>query len=556
MKSTRQFVAVAALAAVVVSGCSKISNDVSTDASSIAVADGGKLTLAASSPMVDWNPLSAAGDTTGQRQQQWPFYPHPFLTNPDTTVVPNKALLESAEVVSTSPMKVEYKLQQKAVWSDGTPITGKDFEYTQAVQDPKKCAACKAAFTEGYSKITSIETSGDGKTVTMTYAEPFAAWQTLFNYILPAHVAESYGDLATSFNTGFTKNPPKVSGGPYVLKDYQDGVSMTMVKNPKWYGEPAHLDTITTRYISSQGAQITALQNGEVDFVYQNPTLDTVNQVKAMNGMKVLLGSTLTYYHLGMKTTGDVMADPALRRAIATAVNLDDMRKRTVGQYAPDLVTMKSSAYVPGQKVGDVPAYHDNTDELNIGKGDTKAALEILQNAGYKVTDGKLILPDGKPLRDLKLLTLSTDVLRMELAQIAQSQLKQLGITIVIDPADSARYSPALRQGSFDLMATGTALDLGALSLQQWYGTGAARSFGYSSAEADKLFAEAAAELDPAKQVALMNQIDKVLLADGVVMPLFASPQMAVYRDKYTNIFINPSKYGTTMNVEQWGLRK
>ncbi|WP_157744422.1 ABC transporter family substrate-binding protein [Micromonospora viridifaciens] len=546
--------ALAALAGT--AGCSKIDDSAKTSTSSSEVADGGTLTLAASSPIVDWNPLSAAGDTTGQRQQQWPFYPHPFLTNPDTSVVLNTALLESAAVVSASPMKVEYKIQQKAVWSDGTPITGKDFEYTQAVQDPKKCAECKAAFTDGYSLITSVETTNDGKTVTMTYSKPFSAWQALFNYILPAHVATSYGDLATSFNEGFSKNAPKVSGGPYVIKDYQDGVSMTTVKNPKWYGTPAHLDTITTRYISSQGAQITALQNGEVDLVYQNPTLDTVNQVKAMSGMTVLLGSTLTYFHLGMKTTGDVMSDAALRKAIATALDLDDMRKRTVGQYAPDLATMKSSAYVPGQKVGGIDAYRDNADELNIGKGDHKAALGILQQAGYRVTDGKLILPDGKPLRDLKMLTLSTDVIRMELAQIVQAQLKQLGITVVIDPADGSRYSPALRSGSFDIMATGTALDLGALSLQQWYGTGAARSFGYSSAEADRLFAAAESELDPAKQVELMNQLDRVLLADGVVLPLFASPQMAVYPDKFANIFINPSKYGTTMNVEQWGLRK
>ncbi|HEY0698287.1 MAG TPA: ABC transporter family substrate-binding protein [Micromonospora sp.] len=547
-------VALAALAGT--AGCTKIDDSSNTPTSSGEVADGGTLTLAASSPMADWNPLSAAGDTTGQRQQQWPFYPHPFLTNPDTSVVLNKALLESATVVSADPMKVEYKIQQKAVWSDGTPITGKDFEYTQAVQDPKKCAACKAAFTEGYSLITSIETTGDGRTVTMTYSKPFSAWQALFNYILPAHVATSYGDLATSFNEGFGKNVPKVSGGPYVVKDYQDGVSMTMVRNPRWYGEPAHLDTITTRYISGQGAQITALQNGEIDLVYQNPTLDTVNQVKAMTGMTVQLGSTLTYYHLGMKTTGDVMGDAALRKAIYTALDLDDMRKRTVGQYAPDLVTMKSSAYVPGQKVGDIAAYRANTDELNVGKGDGKAALGILEQAGYRVTNGKLILPDGKPLRDLKMLTLSTDVLRMELAQIVQAQLKQLGITIVIDPADGSRYSPALRSGSFDIMATGTALDLGALSLQQWYGTGAARSFGYSSAEADRLFAAAATELDPTRQVELMNQLDRVLLADGVVLPLFASPQMAVYPDKFANIFINPSKYGTTMNVEQWGLRK
>ena len=192
--------------------------------------------------------------------------------------------------------------------------------------------------------------------------------------------------------------------------------------------------------------------------------------------------------------------------------------------------------------------------DLGIGAGDVDAAVAILEDAGYSITDDQLIQPDGTPLRDLSFLTLGTDVLRMELAQIAQQQLLDIGITINIDAADGARYSPALRDGDFDIMATGTALDLGPLSIQQWYGTDAPRSFGYSNEEADRLMEAAAAELDPAAQVELMNELDRVLMSDGVVLPLFGTPMMAVYPNTHGNIFINPSKYGVTMNIEEWGL--
>lgn len=522
--------------------------------SAAAIKDGGSITMTSPSPMVDWNPLSFAGDTTPQRQMQWPLYPHPFLTLPDTSVVLNSALLVSAEVTVKDPMTVVYKIQPKAVWSDGTPITVEDFSYTQSVQDPKKCSGCKAAFTQGYSDITSIKGEDDGRTVTMVYSKPFAQWRNLFNYILPAHQGKKYGDLATAFNEGFGKNTPAVSGGPYVVKDYQEGVSLTLAKNPKWYGNPAHLDTVITRFIAKQGEQVTALQNGEVQFVYQNPSLDTLEQVKKLPNTTVEQGTTLTYFHMGMKTTGDVMKDPALREAITKALNFEEIRKRTVGQYAPDVPLMKSAVYVPGQKIDGQEAYRDNTTALGVGAGDTDGALKILSAAGYQVKDGKLYLPSGAPMRDLTFLTLASDQLRMDIAQIAQQQLKPLGLTLKIDPADAARYSTALREGAFDIMATGTALDLGPLSIQQWYGTGAARSFGYSNAQVDKLLADASAELDSAKQVDLMNQIDAILLKDGVVMPLFAAPQLAAFSDKYRNIFINPSKYGTTMNVEEWGI--
>ena len=100
------------------------------------------------------------------------------------------------------------------------------------------------------------------------------------------------------------------------------------------------------------------------------------------------------------------------------------------------------------------------------------------------------------------------------------------------------------------------ALDLGALSLAQWYQTGAARNyFGYSSEVVDDLVAEISVTLDDARTVELTNELDRALLEDGIVVPLFPITNMAVYSDRFANIFVNPSKYGTTMNVEEWGLR-
>lgn len=556
MTRTRRISLVAAAAALLTTAACTSAGPTDEEASDNEVqevTDGGEITIAATSDITDWNPISANGDTTGQRQQQWPLYPHPFLTNPDTSVVMNEALLKSADVVEEDPMTVEYVLQDDAQWSDGTPISADDFIYTQAVQDPEQCEDCLAAFTEGYSDIESVEGSDDGKTITMVYSEPFSEWRSLFNYILPAHVADEYGDLATSFNEGFVENVPEVSGGPYMVDNHTKGISMTMVPNPKWYGEGPHLEKITTRYITGESEQLTALQSGEVQLVYDTPTVDTKEQAEQLPNMTVRTGSTLTYYHLGMKTTGETMSDEPLRKAIATAFDLSDMRERTIGQFAEDVPQMKSSVYVPDQKIGGEEAYQDNLSDLGIGAGDVDKAKKILEDAGYEIKKDKLIQPDGKPLRDLNFLTLGTDVLRMELAQIAQQQLLKIGITVNIDAADGAQYSPALRDGDFDIMATGTALDLGPLSMQQWYGTDAPRSFGYSNEKADELMASASSELDPKKQIELMNELDRVLLDDGVVLPLFGTPMMAVYPQEFGNIFINPSKYGTTMNVEQWG---
>lgn len=516
--------------------------------------DGGTLTWAAKSGMRSWNPISSSGDSTTQRQQQWPFYPHPFLFNADGSVTVNEQLLESAQVIQDDPMVVEYVIRDEAVWSDGTPISADDFKYTQAVQDPRQCANCKAAFTSGYSTMSDVKADTGSKTFTVTFEKPFAQWQQLFNYILPAHIASEYGDLETSFNVGFSENPPKVSGGPYLMSEYKDDVSMTLTRNPKWYGNPAHIETIIVRYIKKSSEQLTALQSGEVDMIYLTPNLDLFSQVDAMAGIKVSTAPTLTYYHLGMKVTGDTMEDPVLRKAIAQAINLGDIHKRTIGQVTSDVPLMTSAAFAPGQKYQGVDASQDTLSKLGIGSGDIEAAKATLETGGYSLKDGKLYNSDGEAVRDLSMVTLSTDPFRMDMAQLVQSYLSEIGITVIINAVDGSQYSPTLRSGGFDIMATGTAPDLGSLSLGQWYQTGAARSFGYSKPEVDALFEELESELDANEYVAKMNELDEYLIGDGAVLPLFGIPRSAIHRDNIHNVYVNPSKYGFTMNIEEWAL--
>jgi peptide/nickel transport system substrate-binding protein len=520
-----------------------------------AVANGGALVLATPLPPPSWNPLSVSGDITTNRQQQWPLYPHAFLTGRDAGVVLNTDLLSSARIVSPDPMVVEYVIREAAVWSDGVPITAADFIYTQAVQDPKHCPACRAAFTQGYDDITQIVAANGGKTVRISFAKPFAPWRTLFPYLLPAHVAASYGDLATSFNVGLSRNVPTVSGGPYLVTAYQNGVVMSLKRNPRWYGRPAHLDTIRFRYIASIGEQVTALQNGEIDALVGGATLDTLEQVRDTDGVTVDVGPTLTYYHFSLKTAGDVMGAKPLRQAIVRALSSADMTRRTIGQYVKQARPMSSAAYIPGQRVGGIAAAQDNTGATGVGSGDIPGALAVLKAAGYTIAGGHVHLPDGSPLRALRLLTYANDPIRVQLAELAQAQLARIGISVVINSADGSRYNAEAQAGNFDLYATGTALDEGAQSLAQWYKTGAARNyFGYSSPLVDALIDRISVTLDDAEAVRLTNQLDLALLNDAVVVPLFPVTNMVVCSSKYANIFVNPSKYGSTMNIQEWGL--
>jgi peptide/nickel transport system substrate-binding protein len=547
-----------ALGATALAGCSKI--DSSTDPQpgpvQAEVKEGGEAVFAGfiATPR-SWNPLTAQGDTTGNRQAQWPFYPHVFYGASDGSLQLNSDLMESATIVSVDPMTVEYKIRPEAVWSDGEPIDGDDFAFTQMVQDPRQCADCQAAWTAGYDQM-ELTVSADKKTVTAVFDNPFTMWKTLFIVILPEHVAATYGDPATAFNDGFVNNMPPISGGPYVISDFQANVSLTMVKNDKWYGSPAHLDTIHYRFITSPSEVITAYQNGEVTIVYQNPSLETIEKANAIEGSVVEIIGGLTYFNLIFKTVGDALGDPILRLAVARAIDGGDIVTRIPRQYAPDTPLLGSLAYAPGQRVSDFTGdpYTDNAKAANVGQGDVDGALELLTDAGYTVQDGQLHLPDGSLLRPLTILTYSSDSERVQMAEILNNQLKALGVQTVIDSADSTRYGTAGFAGEFDILVTATAGDLGVQALDQWYGTGKARNgSGYSSAAFDDLVADGNLALDPTESVRILNAMDVMLLEEAVALPLYSIGNVLIHSQQFGGIAPSMSKYGITWSIDGWG---
>ena len=75
--------------------------------------------------------------------------------------------------------------------------------------------------------------SNSGRTVTVTFHTPDADWESLFDDLLPAHVAEVVG-----WNTGFDHFASQVlvSAGPWLINKWVPGKDVVLVRNPRWWG--------------------------------------------------------------------------------------------------------------------------------------------------------------------------------------------------------------------------------------------------------------------------------------------------------------------------------
>ncbi|HXW77901.1 MAG TPA: ABC transporter substrate-binding protein, partial [Acidimicrobiales bacterium] len=263
-------------------------------------------------------------------------WPSAFAVGANGTPTLNTTLLTSAAEVNTDPPTVVYEINPRAVWSDGTPITYADFVYNWEAQSGRGAFrdAGGAPYTPlekaGYDDISSVkEAPGDPYTVRVTFSSPYPDWQSLFSYLMPAHIGRSIG-----FNSGFTDPVADlVSGGPFMVSELQPGYSLELVRNARYWGSPANLSAVTYYFMSGQAEAINALSQGELDVAQLEAEPTDFKQLQAAGSLSVRAVASNYYEDLDFNETGAMLSSPALREAIMMALDRGGMATELLGSY-------------------------------------------------------------------------------------------------------------------------------------------------------------------------------------------------------------------------------
>jgi peptide/nickel transport system substrate-binding protein len=473
------------------------------------------------------------------------MFPQAFHAQPDFTVKIDDAFLDSAEQTSEDPQTIVYKIKQEAVWSDDTPITADDFIYFWKNQNGT-IKDNDVASTTGYDQIKSVTGSDNGKTVTVVFKEPYADWKGLFVGVLPAHYVK---ERPGKWNTGLDKDPEKIpSGGWFKVQNYTPGQSLTLVRNDKYFGPKANLDSVVFRFLPDSTTQPAALQNNEVDLIYPQPQLDQVQQVKALPDVNSEINFGLIYEHLDFNFKNEHLGELKVRQAIATGVNVQELVDRTVKQFSDKAQPLGNRIFVTGQ-----PQYQDHFGAY--GKGDVAGAAKLLEEAGYtKGADG-IYAKGGKKL-SVRFSTTAGNKLRETQGELFQAQMKEIGVDIKIANVDSTEFfGEWLPNGNFDIANfawLGTPFAVS--SNRDIFRSGAGSNYGqYENKKVDDLFAQANAETDEAKAAELGNQIDQQLTADMVTIPLYTKPTFIAWRNTFAGVRDNTTNEGPFYAANTWG---
>ncbi len=485
---------------------------------------GGNLRLALSGYPSNFNSLHIDGNEADTGAMLRATMPRAFRVASDGTTTVNTDFFTDVELTSEKPQVVTYTINPKAVWSDGTPITWEDIA-AQINATSGKNAAFRIASTNGADRVEKVTRGVDDRQAVVTFAKNFSEWRGMFagnTMLLPKSMTSD----PEVFNKGQLDRPGP-SAGPFMITDLdRTAQRITLKRNPKWWGTPPLLDSITYLVLDDK-ARIPALQNNTIDAtaVASLPELTTARNTK---GISIRRAPGASWYHFTFNgAPGSILSDEALRLAIAKGIDRQAIANVTQRGLVDKPVPLNNHIFVAGQE-----GYQDNSGAVGFDPEKAKQELDALgwrMNGQFREKDGRQLV-----IRDV---LFDADTTK-QVAQIAQNSLAQIGVKLEIQAkAGTGFFTNYIIPGDFDIAQFSWVGDAFSLCcLNQIYTTNAESNFGkISSPEIDAKAEATFDELDPAKARDLANELDKLIFDIGFSLPLFQSAGNVAVRSNLAN---------------------
>lgn len=361
-----------------------------------------------------------------------------FDVDPDGNFVPVLA----AEVpttqnggVSEDGKTVTVVLQEGLTWQDGHPVTSEDVVFTwQVVMDDANPVSSRA----GYELIEAIETPDD-LTAVIRFRDTYAPYLALFSIdqsLLPSHYFDGDTDISRS---AFNRMPEGT--GPWMVTEWESGTFMSFSRNPNYRdGDRPYLERIIYRFVPSREVATLQLRSGEVDAMW-NLIESQLPELENVPGVNLLVTDSTQLEFFGLNTQSELLTDVRVREAIGRAIDKQVLVDRLLFGRA-------SVAQAP------ITLGWARDETIQADGYDPERANQLLDEAGWteRNQDG-IRVKDGRPLQ-VRVMTTTGDRLRALAEQVAQEQLRVVGIDLTINnvPANVMfAVDGPLKVGDFDI---------------------------------------------------------------------------------------------------------
>ncbi len=447
------------------------------------------------------------------------------------------------------PIRVSYRIRPGVTFSDGVPLTADDVVWTfnwtmnPAVEAPRQRSAL--------DKVRRVVRTGDDG-VTFELAQPYfdPVGLTGGNVVLPRHYYEPIGPEAFNKSTGLL-----VGSGRYKFevdprqKQWTPGNSVELVRNDRYWGEPASLSKLVYKIIVSDLPRLTAFTNGELDTFGANPV-----QYKSLLANPDVAARTRHLEYETPNTGYRFIAWNEERGGKPT--RFADRRVRQAMTLLCDRQRICDDVMLGQAEVTTGPFNRlgkQNDPAIQPWPFDVARARALLKDAGY-TDDGSGVLkgPDGQPFVVRVTYPLGSAVYDRVMLMFKDSFAKG-GVSFEPDRLDWSVFSQRMKSRDFDAISLGWTAGLEDDIYQMFDSSQIADQadnfMSYRNPDLDAAIRKARETLDPAVRLPLWRKCHAILHEDQPYTFLYTGKTLTFLDKRMDNVQLLP---GGLNDLSEW----
>jgi oligopeptide transport system substrate-binding protein len=327
--------------------------------------------------------------------------------------------------VSDDGLTYTFKIRKDAKFSDGSPLTARDWEESFKYRLSPEIASPGVnlylyvknaeAYNQGKAKSDDVGIKAlDNTTLQITFENPTPFFMDLICYYIPYKM-----DVVKKNPEWFKKPETYIGNGAFRVKKVDPQTGFILEKNPNYYDAGnVKIDEVNYNFIDDDSIALEAYRKGDID-VNDSLNAEAISSFKETPEFKSF--PTIGTFYMSVHTAN--VPDPRVRKAMSLALNREVLIKNILGRLD-----------IPAE--GLVPyGIHWGNREFREAAGplvkmDVEAAKKLLADAGY---------PDGKGLPTIRIITMNSQA-DSDCAQALQSMWKAIGINSTINTYEPAAY--------------------------------------------------------------------------------------------------------------------
>lgn len=496
----------------------------------------------------------------------------------------NYALVAEAVSYPDDFSFAKFRLNPKAKWHDGQPITPEDVVWTF---DTLK--AQSPTYNKYYSHVTKAEVTGD-REVTFTFDQ--AGNRELPNImgdlpVLPKHWWE--GTDASGKKRDITKTTlePPLGSGPYRIESVNPGRQIIWSRVPDYWGADLptrvgrnNFDRLVIDYYRDSNAEWQAFQKGGLeDYRLENRIGRWMTEYTFPAVVKGdVIKADFPYHSSGrmqgyfLNTRKDKFADPRVREALNYIFDFETMNRtlffdkyQRINSYFAG-IDLASSGLPEGKELEILETVRDSVPPEvfttpfkapvngtpQAFRDNLRKAVDLFKQAGWEFQNGKLV--NAKTGEQFTVEFLESDPSFERVVNPYIANLKRVGIDARLRVVDSAQYVERVNNFDYDVVSSVIAQSQspGNEQREMWSAASAdqkgSRNYaGIKNPAIDKLIERVLYAKDRDELVAATKALDRVLLWNYYVVPQWFSDEIHI---AYWNKFGIPEKQPDYIGID------